>query len=70
MYYVEPPTTDLAAIRCPSHIWQGGADTTTPPGMARHLAAAIPGAVLHLLEAEAHLSLPFRHNRAILGSVV
>lgn len=37
--------------------------------MARHYAAAIPGATLHLLDNEAHLSLPFKHNRAILGSV-
>lgn len=68
LYYVEPPATDLASIRCPAHVWVGALDTTTPPAMARHYVAAIPGAQLHELEAEAHLSLPFRHNDAIVGS--
>lgn len=66
---MHPPTTDLAAIRCPAHVWIGGQDATTPPAMARHYAATIPGAALHELPGEAHLSLPFRHNRAILGSI-
>lgn len=70
IFYVDPPTIDLATIRQPTRIWQGGQDATTPPAMARHYAAVIPGAQLHLLESEAHLSLPYRHNRAILGSLV
>lgn len=70
IYYVDPPTIDLASIRQPARIWQGGQDATTPPAMARHYASAIPGAQLHLLDNEAHLSLPYRHNRAILGSLV
>ena len=69
IFYVEHTGTDLSAIRCPSHIWIGAPDTTTPPAMARHYAGAIPGAVLHELEGEAHLSLPFRHNRDILGCI-
>lgn len=70
IYYVDPPTIDLASIRQPTLIWQGGQDATTPPAMARHYASVIPGAQLHLLENEAHLSLPYRHNNAILGSLV
>jgi len=70
IYYVDPPTIDLASIRQPTRIWQGGQDATTPPAMARHYASVIPGAQLHLLENEAHLSLPYRHNNAILGSLV
>lgn len=49
---------------------QGGKDTTTPPDMAMHYASAIPGAQLHVLQQEGHLSLPFRHNRSILGSII
>ncbi|PRW59847.1 2-hydroxy-6-oxo-6-phenylhexa-2,4-dienoate hydrolase [Chlorella sorokiniana] len=70
IYYVDPPTIDLSSIRQPTVIWQGGQDATTPPAMARHYAAVIPRAQLHLLDTEAHLSLPYRHNRAILGSLV
>lgn len=32
IYYAEPPTVDLGSIACPTHIWQGGRDATTPPG--------------------------------------
>lgn len=60
---------DLCSIACPTNIWQGDLDTTTPAAMASHLAGAIPGAALHVVPGEAHLSLPFRHNRSILGSV-
>ena len=38
--------------------------------MAQFYAASIPGATLHLLRGEGHLSLPFRHNRSILGSII
>lgn len=38
--------------------------------MARAYARALSNAMLHELEGEAHLSLPFRHNRAILGSLL
>ena len=38
--------------------------------MARFYAGSIPGATLHLLRGEGHLSLPFRHNRSILGCIV
>ena len=48
---------------------QGDLDTTTPMAMAQFYAASIPGATLHLLRGEGHLSLPFRHNRRILGSI-
>lgn len=49
---------------------QGDLDTTTPMAMARFYAGSIPGATLHLLRGEGHLSLPFRHNRSILGCLV
>lgn len=38
--------------------------------MARAYARALPTATLHELEGEGHLSLPFRHNHAILGSLL
>jgi hypothetical protein len=112
VFHVAPPSVDLAAIRCKTHVWQVGActctrrhlapqtdriaqsawslqqwqvevqyaclylcvcvqgrqDTTTPPAMAQHYAATIPGAQLHMKD-EGHLSLGFKHNREILGSI-
>jgi pimeloyl-ACP methyl ester carboxylesterase len=37
--------------------------------MARCYAASIPGAQLHVLPGEGHLSIGFRHNREILGCI-
>lgn len=38
--------------------------------MARAYAHALPKATLHELGGEGHISLPFRHNHAILGSIL
>lgn len=71
VFYVDPASVDLSGIHCKTvHVWQGGQDATTPPAMARAYAESMPHAQLHLLEAEGHLSLPFRHNRQILGSAI
>ena len=53
----------------PVHPTLAALDTTTPPAMASAYARALPAARLHMLEGEGHLSLPFRHNKRILGSV-
>ena len=45
----------LGAIRCPTLVLGGLADPLTPPDNARELAAAIPGAQLHLLADCGHL---------------
>ncbi|KAL4428008.1 hypothetical protein ABPG75_002097 [Micractinium tetrahymenae] len=69
LFYVNPPAVDLSSLALPTHIWQGTLDSTTPPAMACAYARALPKATLHELE-EGHISLPFRHNRAILGSLL
>ncbi len=45
----------LEDITAPVHVWQAEADVNVPAEHARRLAAAIPGAVLHLLPDEGHL---------------
>ena len=44
----------LGTIRTPVSFWHGMEDWVVPDGAARHLAAAIPGAALHLLPGEGH----------------
>jgi len=44
----QPWGFDLAAVRVPTTIWQGTADTVHPPSMARFMASRIPDATLHL----------------------
>jgi pimeloyl-ACP methyl ester carboxylesterase len=45
----------LSAIRVPVAVWHGGQDNSVPPVMGKRIAAAIPGARLHLLPDESHL---------------
>jgi len=45
----------LSAIRVPVAVWHGGRDNSIPPIMGQRIAAAIPGAQLHLLPDESHL---------------
>jgi pimeloyl-ACP methyl ester carboxylesterase len=45
----------LEDITVPVHVWQAEADVNVPAEHARRQAAAIPGAVLHLLPDEGHL---------------
>lgn len=47
----------LDRVTAPVTIWQGDADTWTPPAMARALQAALPGQpVLHLIPGASHYS--------------
>jgi pimeloyl-ACP methyl ester carboxylesterase len=48
---------DLGAIRAPTQIHHGDADTTVPAEHARRYAAAIPGAELRLHRGHGHFSL-------------
>lgn len=60
----------LEEIRCPVDIWHGEADNSTPPAMARHLAARIPGARLHLLPGQGHVFVYGDLWREVLTSLL
>jgi len=57
-------------ITVPVDVWQGDDDDIVPPSHGRYLAAAIPGATLHLVPSQAHLSLPIACYRDILAALV
>jgi pimeloyl-ACP methyl ester carboxylesterase len=59
----------LADIRVPVAVWHGGKDNSIPPEMGKRIAAAIPGAQLHLLPEESHLFFLSRW-REILGDLL
>jgi pimeloyl-ACP methyl ester carboxylesterase len=59
----------LADIRVPVAVWHGEKDNSVPPVMGKRLAAAIPGAKLHLLADESHLFFLSRW-REILGDLL
>jgi len=47
----------LDKIAAPAFVWQGGQDLMVPLAHGRWLAAAIPGAVVHLAPEQGHLSI-------------
>lgn len=51
---------DLAAIAVPVAIWHGSVDAMVPLGHGRWLADHVPGARVHLLDGEGHVSLVAR----------
>lgn len=63
--FVTPWGFDLDTITSPVAVWQGEHDRMVPASHGRWLAAAIPGAVLHLEPTEGHLSLDRR-----LGDII
>ena len=54
----------LAAIACPTLVVCGRADTVCPPKLSEEMAAAIPGADLHLIDDAGHM-LPFESSAAL-----
>ncbi|KAG2501535.1 hypothetical protein HYH03_000042 [Edaphochlamys debaryana] len=68
----EPWGLDLGSIRAPTVVWQGDQDFNVTVPMARHLAAAIPGASpargggLRVVPGEGHISLGLNHGRTIM----
>ncbi len=63
----EDLSPQAAAIRCPTLLIYGSADTETPPEIGRRLAALIPHSELALLEGFNHLSIlsEGRHQLAL-----
>jgi pimeloyl-ACP methyl ester carboxylesterase len=62
----------VASIRVPTLVIAGDADRIVPPENSRNLAAAIPGAVLRLVEGGSHtffIERPEEFNRAVAGFV-
>ncbi len=67
--YVAWPTSRLAALRAPVTLWQGEADTWTPPAMADALATALPNVVaVRRFEDLSHYSTLRRALPEILGA--
>jgi pimeloyl-ACP methyl ester carboxylesterase len=68
--FVRPWGFDLASIRVPVHVWQGSADLMVPFAHGQWLASAVPGADVHLLEGEGHLSIGVGQADAIVEAMV
>ncbi|KAG2434135.1 hypothetical protein HXX76_007862 [Chlamydomonas incerta] len=66
----EPWGLPLERITAPTFVWQGTADLNVTPAMARHLAAAIPGAAgpgrLRLVPGAGHISLGLDHGAELV----
>ena len=54
---VAPWGLDLSAITVPTAVWQGEEDAMVPLAHGRWLAEHVPGARVHLVEGEGHVSL-------------
>jgi pimeloyl-ACP methyl ester carboxylesterase len=67
---VSPWGFDPHKIAVPMHIWMGQDDQHAPPVLARYLAEAIPGANLHVMPGEGHISIFYKHAPDIQGTLV
>ncbi|WP_375503547.1 alpha/beta fold hydrolase [uncultured Jatrophihabitans sp.] len=68
--FTRPWGFDLAEIRVPTFIWQGSADLMVPFAHGRWLASAVPGATVHLIDGEGHLSIGIGALDAMLDELV
>ena len=68
--FVRPWGFDLDAIRVPVHVWQGSADLMVPFAHGEWLAGAVPGASVHLLDGEGHLSIGVGQAEAIVAALL
>ena len=66
---VAPWGFELAAIRVPVAVWQGREDAMVPFAHGEWLATAVPGARVHLLDDEGHLSLVERFDEVLTDLV-
>jgi pimeloyl-ACP methyl ester carboxylesterase len=68
--YGKPWGFDLDAIKVPVAIWQGSADLMVPFAHGQWLAAHLPGADVHLVDGEGHLSLAVEGENGILAHLL
>ena len=68
--FVKPWGFSLAAMKVPVELWQGDADRMVPHTHAVALSEAIPGATLHLLPNDGHISIGTTHAAAIAQSIL
>ncbi len=66
--FVAPWGFDVTEIQVPVAIWQGDQDRMVPFDHGRWLAAQVPGATVHLIPGEGHLSL-VKNAEAILAEL-
>ncbi len=60
----------LEEIHVPVDIWEGGDDTTGPPGYRAFLKSHIPQALVHVVPGEGHLSLLPHQATAIFSALL
>jgi len=60
----------LNQIRVPIEIWHGEDDRLVSPRQSRILAAALPGAITHVVPDQGHLLLAGHHAQAALQSAL
>lgn len=68
--FVKPWGFDLASIHTPVAVWQGGEDRMVPMTHGAWLAGHVPGADLHLLPPEGHLSLAINRLGDVLDGLL
>jgi pimeloyl-ACP methyl ester carboxylesterase len=65
--FVAPWGVELGSVRVPVALWHGEQDVRVPSAHGRWLAGAIPGAALHLLPDDGHVSPIFAREREVVG---
>jgi len=59
-----------AAVKASTFLWHGNLDTTVPVGMGQRHAELIPHCTAEFLPDESHFSLPIKHIKRILATLL
>jgi pimeloyl-ACP methyl ester carboxylesterase len=70
LMFTRPWGFDLDAITPPVAVWQGSEDLMVPSAHGEWLAGRIPGAEVHLLQGEGHLSITVEGPDGVLQSLL